>query len=215
MYKNKRILALIPARGGSKRLSKKNIRPLSGEPLIARTIEQAKNSKYIDRIIVSTDDEEIAGISKKYGAEVPFLRPRELAADNSKSVDVILHAVERLKNNDSCIYDLIILLQPTSPLRASEDIDKALELLFTKEAEAVVSVCKDGHEGSYKPNGAIYSASYNYIKKYGGFFGGKTLDYVMPEDRSVDIDDETDFRLAEFLIKKTSGSKIGRYAKIK
>ena len=146
MYKGKNILGLIPARGGSKGLPRKNIKPLLGKPLIAWTIEQALASRYLDRVVVSTDNKEIAEISKKYGAEVPFMRPKELAEDNAKGIDVVLHAIDWLKeNNKRKQYDLMMLLQPTSPLRATEDIDKAIETLFLKEAKAIVSVCEVAH----------------------------------------------------------------------
>ncbi len=143
MYKGKRILALIPARGGSKGFPRKNIRPLLGKPLIAWTIEQAKASKYIDRVVVSTDDEEIAEISRQYGAEEPFLRPKELARDDSPTIDVILHALEFFSSKGE-EFDLLALLEPTSPLRKKEDIDRGIELLINnkKNATAVVSVGK-------------------------------------------------------------------------
>lgn len=232
MYKGKNILGLIPARGGSKGLPGKNIKLLLGKPLIAWTIEQALASKYLDRVVVSTDDKEISDISKKYRAEVPFIRPKELAMDNTKGIDVVLHAIDWLKENDmrkQC--DLLILLQPTSPLRATEDINKAIELLFLKEAKAIVSVCEVDHhpllantlpeDGCmkdfirkeimnknrqelpkfYRLNGAIYLAYCNYIKERKSFFGEKTFTYIMPRERSIDIDDEIDFELAEILIK--------------
>jgi len=232
MYKDKNILGLIPARGGSKGLSRKNIKPLLGKPLIVWTIKQAFASKYIDRVVVSTDDKEIAEISKKYGAEVPFMRPKELAEDNAKGIDVVLHAIDWLRENDKQKqYDLIILLQPTSPLRITDDIDKTIELLFLKKAKAIVSVCEVDHhplwantlpeDGCmkdfirkeimnknrqelpvyYRLNGAIYSAYCNYIKERKSFFGKETFAYIMPKNRSVDIDNEIDFELAEILIK--------------
>ena len=233
MYKGKNILGLIPARGGSKGLPRKNIKPLLGKPLIAWTIEQALASKYLDKVIVSTDDKEIADISKKYGAEIPFMRPRELAEDNAKGIDVVLHAINWIKeNNKQKHYDLIMLLQPTSPLRKSDDIDKAIELLFLKETQAIVSVCEVDHhplwantlseDGCmkdfirkeimnknrqelpkfYRLNGAIYLAYCNYIKEQKGFFGKKTFTYIMPRERSIDIDSEIDFKMAELIIKK-------------
>jgi len=122
MYKGKKILALIPARGGSKGLPGKNIKPLLGKPLIAWTIEQAKASKYVDRVVVSTDDDEIAEVAIRYGAEVPFLRPKELARDDSPTIDAILHALDFFSDKGER-FDLLALLEPTSPLRDSEDID--------------------------------------------------------------------------------------------
>jgi len=223
MYKGKNILGLIPARGGSKGLPGKNIKPLLGKPLIAWTIEQALASKYLDRVVVSTDDKKIAEISKKYGAGVPFMRPKELAEDNAKGIDVVLHVISRLKeNNKKKSYDLIMLLQPTSPLRTKEDIDKAMKLLFLKEANAIVSVCEVDHhplwsntlpeDGCmknfisqeitnknrqelpvfYRLNGAIYLAYCNYVKEQKSFIGEKTFAYIMPKERSIDIDDEID-----------------------
>lgn len=142
MIENKRIISIIPARGGSKGVPRKNIKQLLGKPLIAWTIEEAKSSKYIDRVVVSTDDEEIAEKSKKYGAEVPFLRPEELATDDAKTIDVILHALNWLKTRED-YYDFLVLLEPTSPLRDVEDIDKCIEILIDNpKAEAIVGVAK-------------------------------------------------------------------------
>lgn len=140
MYENNTILLIIPARGGSKRLPRKNILPLLGKPLIGWTIEQAKMSKYADRVIVSTDDYEIADIATKYGADIPFMRPRELAHDSTDIADVIVHIVQELENRGEQ-YDIIGVLEPTSPLRKKDDIDKAISVLVdTKDAEFVVSV---------------------------------------------------------------------------
>lgn len=224
MYRNKKILALITARGKSKRLPDKNIKPFCGKPLIAWTIKQAKQSRYIDAIIVSTEDPAIAKISKKYGAGVPFLRPRRLATDKAKSIDVILHVLKWFEDHGkSC--DVVVLLQPTSPLRTSYDIDKAIELIFLKRANAVVSVSKSEHSphwintlyrdgwmrnfafsdsirkaGNYHIlNGAVYLAYSTYLKKYKSFLGAKTFAYVMPPERSVDIDTALDFKFAQML----------------
>jgi N-acylneuraminate cytidylyltransferase/CMP-N,N'-diacetyllegionaminic acid synthase len=230
MYKGKNILGLIPARGGSKGLPRKNIKLLLGKPLITWTIEQVLASKYIDKIVVSTDDEEIAEVSKKYGADVPFIRPKKLAEDNAKGIDVVLHAMNWMEENDK-LYDLLMLLQPTSPLRTSQDIDKAIELLFSKKAQATVSVCEIEHHPYwsnilpkngcmknfisreimnknrqelpvfYRLNGAICLAYCDYIKEQKSFFGEKTFAYIMPQEKSIDIDNEVDFKLAEILMK--------------
>jgi len=144
---NPKILALIPARGGSKGLFKKNIRPLLGKPLIAWTIEEAKKSKYIDKIVVSTDDEEIARISREIGSDVPFIRPKEFASDTSKTSDVVIHALDFFENQNEH-YSILVLLEPTSPLRDAGDIDTCIKkLLDTPEAKAIVSVAKleSGH----------------------------------------------------------------------
>lgn len=229
MFKSKKIIALIPARGGSKGLPKKNILPLLGKPLIAWTIEQALLSKYIDKILVSTDDEKIAQISRKYGAEVPFIRPNKIATDKATGMQVVFHALKWLEKHNEC-YDLIILLQPTSPLRVNKDIDKAVQLLFTKNARAIVSVCETYHHPwwsnrlpkdlnmksfispeilnkrrqdlpvFYQLNGAIYLADTNYLHQYNGFFGPNTFAYKMPKERSIDIDLDVDFKLAALLL---------------
>jgi len=133
MYKNKRILALIPARGGSKGLPGKNTLSFHGKPLIAHSISQAFESKYLDKVMVSTDSEKIASVSQKYGAFVPFLRPKSLANSKSNMTDVVIHALNYLSRKGED-YDMVLLLQPTSPLRISEDIDKAIELFFEKKS---------------------------------------------------------------------------------
>jgi CMP-N-acetylneuraminic acid synthetase len=154
MYKGKSILALIPARGGSKGLPGKNIKPLLGKPLIAYTIEQALASKYPDKVIVSTDSEEIAEISKKYGAEVPFMRPKELAEDDSPTSEVIIHLFNWFEKQ-GIYYDIIVLLEPTSPLRKEEDIDNAIKLFIDNmdRADSLVGVGKI-HSDTEHPYGA-------------------------------------------------------------
>ena len=234
MREDKKILALIPARGGSKGLPRKNIKPLLGKPLIAWTVEQAKNSKYIDKVVVSTDDEEIAEISKKYGAEVPFLRPKELARDDSPTIDAIIHAINWFEERGE-FFDILILLQPTSPLRTTEDIDNAIELfLNNKDALSLISVKENEHPPfwsleienkflkplfgeeyfkkrrqelpkSYMPNGAIFISYVDILKKYKTFYTPKTIAYIMPPERSIDIDNEFDFLLAEFILKNKMG----------
>ena len=234
MYKGYKILAFIPARGGSKGLPRKNIKPLLGKPLIAWTVEQAKNSKYIDKVVVSTDDEEIAEISKKYGAEVPFLRPKELARDDSPTIDAIIHAINWFEERGE-FFDILILLQPTSPLRTTEDIDNAIELfLNNKDALSLISVKENEHPPfwsleienkflkplfgeeyfkkrrqelpkSYMPNGAIFISYVDILKKYKTFYTPKTIAYIMPPERSIDIDNEFDFLLAEFILKNKMG----------
>ena len=135
----KRVLALIPARGGSKGLPRKNIRILGDRPLIAWPIRAALASKYIDQVIVTTDDQEIAGIAEEYGAEVPFLRPSELAADSAPSSAAIMHAISFLERNDND-FDIIILLEPTSPLTDGFDIDNALEKFVTSNGKSLVGI---------------------------------------------------------------------------
>ena len=228
MLKGKTFLAVISARGGSKRLPRKNVLNLVGKPLIAWTIEAAKSSKYIDHFIVTTDDQEISEISKKYGAEV-LARPDELASDTSSSVDVALHAIEVQDQN----YDYLILLQPTSPLRTGQHIDEAIKLLFTNDANAITSVCETSHsplwantlpeDGCmadfiheevkdrqsqelpvfFQLNGAIYIVNIESFKRNKSFiFASDNYAYVMSEKHSVDIDTELDLEIASLLINK-------------
>lgn len=154
MYNGKTILGLIPARGGSKGLPRKNIIPLLGKSLIAWTIEQALASKYLDRVVISTDDKEIAEISKKYGAEVPFMRPKELAKDDTPTSEVIIHSFNWFEKQD-IYYDIIVLLEPTSPLRKEEDIDNAIKLFIDNidRADSLVGVGKI-HSDTEHPYGA-------------------------------------------------------------
>jgi CMP-N,N'-diacetyllegionaminic acid synthase len=141
MYKNKKFLAIIPARGGSKGIPNKNIMAICGKPLIAYTIEAGKKSKYIDEVVVSTDSDDIKEIAQKYGAKVPFLRPDELSNDSAKSIDLVLHAIDFYKSNNIS-YDYVILLQPTSPLRTFMHIDEAVEKLIKYDKTSLVSVCE-------------------------------------------------------------------------
>jgi len=174
------ILALIPARSGSKRVPKKNIKPLGGKPLIAYTIEAARKSKYITRIIVSTDSEEIASIAKKYGAEVPFLRPKEISQDSSTEMQFFEHALNWLYENEKYEPELIVLLYPTSPFRKPESIDKAIEkILKYPEADSLRSVrlCREHPykmwiiEGEYlkpfveKEDANIHTLAYHLLPK--------------------------------------------------
>lgn len=226
MYTNKTFLAIIPARGGSKRLPRKNVLDLCDKHLIAYTIEAALKSKYIDKVIVSSDDEEILNISKKIGAET-IKRPDELASDTSSTFDAIKHTIDNLEK-----YDYIVLLQPTSPLRNSKHIDEAIELLEEKKASSVVSVCemehsplwsntlpKDGNmsnflkdeilnkrsqdlEKFYRLNGAIYICKTEKLIENKSFFlKDNIFAYIMNRENSVDIDEEIDFEIAKILIK--------------
>lgn len=143
MYKDKTFLAIIPARGGSKGLPGKNIRPLCGKPLIVWSIETGLKSQYIDEVMVTTDSDEIASVARKSGASVPFLRPSELASDTATSFDVIRHAINFYENELHKKFDYIVLLEPTSPLRDEKDIDMSIEqLLSDRQASAIVGVCK-------------------------------------------------------------------------
>lgn len=233
------MIAIIPARGGSKGVPGKNIRPLCGKPLIVYTIESALKSKYIEKVIVTTDDEEIAEISKQAGADIPFMRPDYLAGDTSSAVDVYIHAAEFLIGSGYDMSEFMVLL-PTVPLRDENDIDSAVELfrekkgttlLSFKETEVPVSwICNVDEEGRasnanldvsgspmynrqnsrkqhYIPNGAIYILNYQLLKDKRTYYCDNTIAYVMPRDRSIDIDSFLDFELAEFMINKKQSEK--------
>jgi CMP-N-acetylneuraminic acid synthetase len=226
MYKGKTFFAIIPARGGSKRLPRKNILNLAGKPLIAWTIEAAQKSKYIDRIIVSTDDLETEAIAVSWGAEV-IKRPAALATDTSTSVDVVLHAISQV----NAAYDYVLLLQPTSPLRNKSHIDSAIELLLGKSADAIISVSEAEHnplwcntiprDGSmhsflkeklinkrsqdlpkyYRVNGAIYLCdSERVFRERSLFIKDNVFAYIMDRTSSVDIDEQFDFNIATTLL---------------
>ena len=226
-----KVLAIVPARGGSKRLPRKNIRELYGKPLIAWSIEAGLASRYVDKVIVSTDDDEISRISKKYGADVPFLRPSVLATDNATTIDVVIHILKYYESIDE-LYDYVLLIQPTSPLRSAHHIDEALELVIEKEAKGVISVCKVEHpiewtnslpaDGSmdsfidrkhlnkrsqdlqerYRINGAIYAAKSRDLLMEKTFFMEKgVVAYIMSRKVSIDIDTEEEFMMAECLFK--------------
>lgn len=228
MYNNKKIIAIIPARSGSKGLKDKNIKELLGKPLIAYTIEAAINSKIFDEIIVSTDSEKYAEISKKYGANVPFLRSEKNASDEAGSWAVAKEVLDKLEKK----YDIVVLLQPTSPLRTSDDIFKAINLFFKKNADSVVSINKFPHSISwintideslslegfikeeyknrrrqdikehYTLNGAIYIVKTSIISNNINLYTAKSFAYIMDEKCSIDIDTESDFIFAEALLKE-------------
>jgi CMP-N,N'-diacetyllegionaminic acid synthase len=214
------MLAIIPAREGSKRVVGKNTRSLGGIPLIAHTIKAAIKSKKIDRVIVSTDSQSIADISMEYGAEVPFLRPKSIARDETVMLDVFKYMLERLKVENGEIIDSFVALQPTSPFRNSSDIDSAIELFCNNNTDSVISFTKEAHppewnriinddntfsnfitEEIYRFNGAVYVYKSKLIKN-SLMYNDTSLAYVIPEERSLDIDTENDFMYAEFLINK-------------
>ena len=226
MIQGKSVLAIIPARGGSKGIPKKNVKLLAGKPLIAWTIQEAKKSKYIDRLILSSEDEEIIRIAKEWGCEVPFVRPAELAKDDTPGIEPVLHAMKALDEK----YDYVVLLQPTSPLRLVDDIDRCIETCVSSSAPSCVSVTevnqhpylmyKIDKKGSLEPfrdqkneihrrqdlplvyilNGAVYVSKTNRIEKTRAFVMPETIAYIMPKERSYDIDTELDFNICEFLI---------------
>jgi CMP-N-acetylneuraminic acid synthetase len=211
------ILGLIPARGGSKRLHRKNIRPFLGEPLVAWTIKQAKKSKFLKRVVVTTEDTEIAEISKREGAEVPFSRPKELARDGSPTIDAVLHAIDWFGSRGEH-FDIVALLEPTSPLRRDDDIDRAIKLFLDnwERADSLVSLgevrlenpyimkkLEEGYvkpfidaEGSWKqldkvyfPYGVIYISKTEALKNYKTFYQERTIPYFIERWQNYEIDD--------------------------
>jgi N-acylneuraminate cytidylyltransferase len=228
MIAGKTVLAVIPARGGSKGVPRKNIRVVAGKPLIAWTIEEARRSSHIDRLIVSTDDSEIAAVAQQWRCEVPFMRPPELARDETPGIAPVIHAMEALPER----YDLVVLLQPTSPLRSGADIDGCIATLVARQAKACVSVAEPGQspywmyklddkdrlqpllEGAfnrrqdlpkvYSLNGAVYVAEAEWLLQSNSFVGPGTIGYIMPIGRSLDIDTETD--LAYFALRKSEAT---------
>lgn len=222
-----KILAIIPARGGSKGVPRKNIRLLSGKPLIVYSIEAALESKYIDKVAVSTEDEEIAEISKDYDTEI-IERPEELARDNTASLPVFKHVISFLENNKNYKPDIIVVLQPTSPLRRVSDINKCIEELIDEKCDSVITLKKVEHPPQwmvqidkhgkvqnflklnsinrrqdaanvYIPNGAVYVTWRDVIMKHNTIRGADTRAVIMPQERSIDIDTELDFLIAESL----------------
>jgi CMP-N-acetylneuraminic acid synthetase len=233
------ILAVITARGGSTTLPRKNILQFGGKPLIAHTIEAALHARRrggpIGRIIVSTDDPEISEISRRWGAEVPFTRPSELARADTPSLPVVQHAVAFAEEEEGFQYTWVLLLQPTSPLRTGDDIVAALDLIHRPDTTAVVSLTDatashpkklrlidngiirpfqdDGFQpvrrqdfglNVYKTNGAIYLVRRDVLMQENSFYGSCPRPFVMPPERSVDIDTQVDFEIAEFLFQRSS-----------
>lgn len=224
MIQGKSVLAVIPARGGSKGVPGKNIRELAGKPLIAWTIEAAKKSRYIDRLVLSSDDENIIRVAEMWGCEAPFVRPAELARDETPGVVPLLHALDMLPG-----YDYVVLLQPTSPLRLASDIDACLERCLQAAAPACVTVVEPSHHpywtyvmaesGGLSPlfenapkarqqlpkalalNGAVYVASVEHLLASGTLLPGGVVGSEMPAERSLDIDTESDFIEAETMMR--------------
>lgn len=220
-------IAIIPARGGSKRLPNKNIKKLAGKPLISWTIESALKYGNFDLVIVSTDSQEIANVAISCGASVPFLRPEKFATDTATTDDVVTDVVQWVESNIDKV-SRITLLQPTSPLRNADDIRNAMLDFDRKRASAIVSVCELEHPVQYcnylsadlsmkgfiapehmkrsqefgtyyRLNGAIYIFDRKYVGSLSDLYSEGTYAYIMDKERSVDIDDEFDFKMAEFL----------------
>ncbi len=226
-------LAVIPARSGSKGLKNKNIKPLCGKPMMAYSIEAALNSMVFDEVYVSTDSEEYAGIAREYGANVPFLRSEAASSDKAGSWDVVREAIwqyEKIGKN----FHMVTLLQPTSPLRTSEDIKNAYRLYQEKRAKAIVSICEVDHSPLwsntipddlslehfirkevaglprqelmpyYRINGGIYMVNVDYFKRTDNIYASEVYAYIMDKKNSVDVDDAFDFNIAEEILKMHS-----------
>lgn len=236
-----KVLAVIPARGGSKGVHRKNIRMVGGKPLIAYTIEAALAVKdRLHRVIVSTDDTEIASVAAEYGAEVPFMRPDDLGGDKVPMVPVLQHAVREIERMDEIKLDWVLLLQPTCPFRASEDILAAIDLAEAGGCDSVISVVRvlahhpilmkkiendrllpfmiEEKEGTrrqdytppaYMRNGSIYLTGRDNLMESNSIWGKVIRPYVMPEDRSVNVDSALDIKLVEFILQeqKKAGGK--------
>jgi len=232
--RSSQVLAVIPARGGSKGVPRKNVQLVGGKPMIVHTIEAALEMRHLfHRIIVSTDDEAIAEMARRTGAEVPFLRPSHLAEDRTPTLPVLQHAVTFVESQDGIRLDLVCLLQPTTPLREPQDIVAAMQLAHADGCDSVISVtqvwdehpirmkriengrllpyCIDEKEGTrrqdcsppaYLKNGAIYITRRDVLMKRNSIWGDVIRPYVMPPERSVNVDSELDLKLADLLLRE-------------
>lgn len=230
MHQNQKILAIIPARSGSKGMKDKNIALLQGKPLLGHTIEAALQSGVFTDIVVSTDSQKYADIAQELGASVPSLRPAELSTDSANSIDFMIYTLELLEKQCK-IYDYIALLQPTSPLRTAKHIQDAVDRIKNHKVDSVISVCPCDHpvewtfkqsqlhdlsvfgravagiprqsiEPSYRLNGAIFLCNVPTFRKTTSFYGGTSMGFVMDTASSIDIDSLEDFQLAEYLMAK-------------
>lgn len=225
------IYAIIPARAGSKGIPKKNIVELGGKPLIAWTIQAAQEAENVQRVIVSTDSKEIRRIALEAGGEVPFLRPEEIAQDQTPGITPALHAIEWLKEHEDQLPDYIAYLQPTSPFRTATDINRSIRLATSQNADSVVSVVKPKHHPNWSVeinevsgklldppelkkasrrqdlssvfalNGAIYLAKSQLLLEKGTWYTARTFAYIMPPERSLDIDNTWDLYLGELIMR--------------
>ena len=227
-------IAIIPARSGSKGLKDKNIKELAGKPMLAYTIEAALSSGCFAKVHVSTDSEQYAQIARHFGAEVPFLRSKELSGDRVGTWEVVKWILEQYEKQGQGAFDTVALLQPTSPLRTEEHIRQAYQLLKDKQANMIVGVCEAEHsplwmnvlpeDGSmdgflpserlaafrqglptyYRINGAIYIGKSEWIKSRSDYYTEGTYAYRMDKKTSIDVDDEWDFAMAQFLLDSVS-----------
>jgi CMP-N,N'-diacetyllegionaminic acid synthase len=236
MYKNQKIVNIIPARGGSKGVPRKNIKLLNGKPLISYAIKAAFGSRYLDRVIVSTDDDEIAKIAKRLGAEVPFIRPKKLARDNTLAFSVLQHAVNYLEEKENYHPGIVVLIQATSPLVLSMDIDNTIEQMIKSSKNSCFTACEISERPEwmyeikkgqpilflgdatfrtrrqdlpklYRINGAVYVMTKEMLMKENRLINAHPNIFIMPRERSVDIDEPFDFKLAEILIRHSNRRK--------
>jgi CMP-N-acetylneuraminic acid synthetase len=234
MIDGKRVLCIIPARGGSKGLPGKNIKRFLGKPLIAHSIAHARAVPAIDRIVVSTDDPAIARAARRHGAEVPFMRPARLATSKASTLDVLRHVLQWLRREQRFEPEIVVLLQPTSPLRLPRDVESCLQLLISSRAENVLTACPSpanpyfnlvertrrgfvqlSKRGNFtgrqqapevlEINGAVYVWWTPVLLRSDRVVLARTAVHVMPRDRSIDIDDQLDFDLAVVLAKRARG----------
>ncbi len=229
MYKDKKIIAIIPARSGSKGLPDKNIRILNGKPLLAYSIGAAREAGIFDEIFLSTDSQEYANIAIQHGANVPFLRSDELATDAASTLDCVKEALDQY-NTIGKQFDIFVILQPTSPLRTPQDIVAAVETMIVNNADTVVSVCEADHSPLwyntlpeskslngflrqevltktrqelptyYRINGAVYVVKTEYFARSQNIYDCNSFAYIMPKENSIDIDTLLDFSIAEYLL---------------
>lgn len=223
-----KVLAVIPARGGSKTLPNKNLAPIKGMPLVGWTIKAAQKVKQIDKVLVSTNNNKIRDFCKSQGAEVPFLRPAKYSGDSIHSVHVVIHALNWLKNKENYQPDVVLMLLPTSPTRKSVHVLESLNLYLESGADSVIGVCPTSPIGSlrhirdnrlepvieqknhnfqrqdvdeiYAVNGAIYVSSPKTILEHESFHLPNSIPYVMPKENSIDVNTYEDLKLAEKLL---------------
>lgn len=228
MIDGRTVLAIIPARGGSKGLPRKNVLDVAGKPMVAWSVESAKASRYVDRVVLSTDDVEIAEVARRYGCDVPFMRPPELARDESLVDAAVIHALDHLDHQ----YDYLVLLEPTTPLRTGADIDACLELCVSRGAPVCISVSEPPQSPywavtidtggrvkflfdgvlvtsrrqelarTYRINGGVYVADTAWYRRHKTFFSDETVGYVMPPERSFDIDSKLDLITVNAMLDK-------------
>lgn len=234
LHSNSKNLAVIPARSGSKGLPQKNIKLLNDKPMILYTIEAAIESGCFCEIIISTDDNYIASMANEWGVSAPFIRPSHLATDQSLTIDVVKHAIDFFETQNQ-FFDSVTILQPTSPLRRAYDIVESMKIFINKDADSVVSVCKAPgsvlfmntlpYNNSMKDfldkevinkrrqdlpeqyflNGAVYIIKTQIVRENTNFYTNKSYAYLMPRDRSIDVDDIVDFNFCEAILKHSSG----------